>query len=215
MKYEYLKLEEEDVRTELTKYILDFEKHFKKYYDESVRLNSQKKSSDIDEAPDFDLLEREFEKRRLDLAAKRKNLKAKSKRLKSLYKKLSSITHPDVSGDDETFLRVKSHFEKGEFADLVSIAEEYNVEFELGEDEIALITKSIEHIESEINRMKNTLAWGWGSGDLNAKKQIIKIVEQQTKIKVSVEDYPDELKPEPIKEIKLIGEPGKNFDNSK
>lgn len=215
MKYEYLKMEEEDVRIELTDYILDFEKHFKKYYDESARLNSQKKSKESEDAPDFEELEKEFEKKRLDLAQKRKNLKAKSKRLKSLYKKLSSITHPDVSGDDETFLKVKSHFEKGEFADLISIAEEYNVEFELGEDEIQLITKSIEHIESEIQRMKNTLAWGWGSGDLNTKKSIIKIVEQQTNLKVKVEDYPDELKPEKPKEIKLIGQPGKNFDNSK
>lgn len=216
MKYEYLKMEEEDIRIALTDYILDFEKHFKKYYDESARLDFQKKSKESEEAPDFEQLEKEFEKKRLDLAQKRKNLKAKSKRLKSLYKKLSSITHPDVNdGDDETFLKVKSHFEKGEFADLISIAEDYNVEFELGEDEIQLINKSIEHIESEIQRMKNTLAWGWGSGDLNVKKTIINIVEQQTKLKVKIEDYPDELKPEQPKEIKLIGQPGKNFDNSK
>jgi len=215
MKYEYLKMEEEDVRIELTNYILDFEKHFKKYYDESARLNLQKKSKEPEEAPDFEELEKEFEKKRLNLAQKRKNLKVKSKRLKSLYKKLSSITHPDVNGgDDETFLKVKSHFENGEFADLISIAEEYNVEFEMGEDEIQLITKSIEHIESEIQRMKNTLAWGWGSGDLNTKKTIIKIVEQQTNLKVKVDDYPNDLKPETPKEIKLIGEPGKNFDNS-
>ena len=214
MKYEYLKMEQEDIRIELKNYILNFEKHFKKYYDESARLNLQKKSKEPEEAPDFEELEKEFEKNRLNLAQTRKNLKVNSKRLKSLYKKLSSITHPDVSGDDEIFLKVKSHFENGEFADLISIADEYNVEFELGEDEIQLISKSIEHIESEIQRMKNTLAWGWGSGDLNTKKTIIKIVEQQTNLKVKVEDYPNDLKPETPKELKLIGEPGKNFDNS-
>ena len=207
-------MEQEDIRIELKNYILNFEKHFKKYYDESARLNLQKKSKEPEEAPDFEELEKEFEKKRLDLAQTRKNLKVNSKRLKSLYKKLSSITHPDVSGDDEIFLKVKSHFEKGEFADLISIADEYNVEFEIGEDEIQLITKSIEHIESEIQRMKNTLAWGWGSGDLNTKKTIIKIVEQQTNLKVKVDDYPNDLKPETPKEIKLIGGPGKNFDNS-
>ena len=49
---------------------------------------------------------------------------------------------------------------------------------------------------------------------LNVKKTIIKIVEQQTNLKVKVDDYPNDLKPETPKEIKLIGGPGKNFDNS-
>ena len=208
MKYEYLKMEQEDIRIELKNYILNFEKHFKKYYDESARLNLQKKSKEPEEAPDFEELEKEFEKNRLNLAQTRKNLKVNSKRLKSLYKKLSSITHPDVSGDDEIFLKVKSHFEKGEFADLISIADEYNVEFEIGEDEIQLITKSIEHIESEIQRMKNTLAWGWGCGDLKTKKTIIKIVEQQTNLKVKVEDYPNDLKSKSADKPKLLEQPG-------
>jgi len=215
MKYEYLKMEEEDVRIELANYILNFEKHFKKYYEQSAISNLEKQSKEPDEAPDLEKLEQEFEKKRLELAQKRKNLKSKSKRLKSLYKKLSAITHPDVSGDDTVFLKVKSHFENSEFADLISIAEEYNIEFELGEDELQLIKKSIDHMELEIRRMKNTLAWSWGAGDLDAKKNIIKIVEKQTNLKVSIDDYPDELKPQIPVEIKLIGEPGKNFHNPK
>jgi len=215
MKYEYLKMEEEDVRIELANYILNFEKHFKKYYEQSAISNLEKQSKEPDEAPDLEKLEQEFEKKRLELAQKRKNLKSKSKRLKSLYKKLSAITHPDVSGDDTLFLKVKSHFENSEFADLISIAEEYNIEFELGEDELQLIKKSIDHMELEIRRMKNTLAWGWGAGDLNTKKTIIKIVEQQTNLKVKAEDYPNDLKSETPREIKLIGEAGKNFDNPK
>ena len=67
MKYEYLKMEEEDVRIELTNYILDFEKHFKKYYDESARLNLQKKSKEPEEAPDFEELEKEFMKNRVPI----------------------------------------------------------------------------------------------------------------------------------------------------
>ena len=73
MKYEYLKMEQEDIRIELKNYILNFEKHFKKYYDESARLNLQKKSKEPEEAPDFEELEKEFEKKRLDLAQTRKN----------------------------------------------------------------------------------------------------------------------------------------------
>ena len=50
-------------------------------------------------------------------------------------------------------------------------------------------------LQSEIDRMKSTLAWTWGRGDKNERGFVIKEVERQTGWQVEVEDLPEDLKP--------------------
>lgn len=212
MKYQYLLLEEEDVREALTEYILDFEKRFSKYYNTP---NTEEKSIWVDEEtgetrdtpPPVDTEERikeEEQKRQESKTKKFKTKKEISSKFKSLYKKLSTATHPDRGGDAEDFLRIKQLYEDGDLVELLKYADKYEIEYEMEESDVTIIDLKAREIEKEINRMRGTLAWFWGTTDLKGKMEVIRRVEMETKNKVKVEDYPEELQPEKPKEVKLL-----------
>lgn len=205
-------MEEEDVRAELTNYIIDFDDRFKKYYnmssqaDNSVWVN-QETGEVRNEPPPIDLesivKEEELKKkqRKIDKLESKKKI---SPKMKSLYKKLSSVTHPDRDGDADDFLSLKQAYESGDLMLLLKFADKYNVDYELEEDDSYIIIEKSTELEKEINRMKSTLAWFWGTTDLKGKLQVIRQVEQETKQTVKVDDYPDELKPEQSEDIKML-----------
>jgi len=205
-------MEEEDVRADLVQYILDFEKRFKKYYDneskndKSVWVNEE--TGEIrDEPPPIDLDEmvREEEMKREERkSVKFEKKKATPARLKKLYKKLSSATHPDRGGDPDDFLLIKEAYDDGDLMVLLKFAEKYNIDYEFQEADTDIIQIKSGKLEAEINRMKSTLAWYWGTSDLKGKLEVIRRVEKETKSTVKVEDYPEELQPEQPKEIKLL-----------
>ena len=213
MKYEYLLMEEEDVRTELTEYILDFERRFKKYYNKSSEEKSIWVNEDTgevrDEPPPIDLEEmvREEEKKREERKLNKfKTKKATPAKFKKLYKKLSSATHPDRGGDPDDFLKIKQAYEDNDLMLLLKFADKYDIDYELEDDDTEILEVKTTDIEKEINRMKSTLAWFWGTADLKGKLQVIRQVEKETKSTVKVDDYPEELQPEKPAEVKLLKE---------
>ena len=121
-----------------------------------------------------------------------------------LYKKLSSVTHPDRGGNSDDFLTLKEAYEDNDLVKLLKFADKYNIEYELEDTDSDVIEEKTKQLENEIKRMKSTLAWYWGTTDLKGKLQVIRQVEKETKVTVKVDDYPDELKPDPPKEIKLL-----------
>ena len=60
-------------------------------------------------------------------------------------------------------------------------------------------------IENEIKRVKGTIGWLWGKGDINQRKYCVQRVEEETKIKVDNKDLPEDLQQ---KETKLLGQKG-------
>lgn len=205
-------MEEEDVRAELTKYIIDFDERFKKYYDKShdnkrsVWVN-QETGEVRDEPPPIDLDEKIKEEEAKKKQRKLNKLESKKKmssKMKSLYKKLSSITHPDRGGNADDFLSLKQAYDDGDLMLLLKFADKYDVEYELDDDDSYIIIEKSTRLENEINRMKSTLAWFWGTTDLKGKLQVIRQVENETKSTVKVDDYPEELKPEEPKEVKML-----------
>lgn len=212
MKYEYLVLEEQDVREELTQYILDFEKRFNKYYvidgSEEKSIWVDEESGEVRDTPppqtSEERIKEEQEKREQSRKEKFKLKKTTPKKFKSLYKKLSSVTHPDRGGDASDFLKVKELYENGDLIGLLYFADKYNIEFELQDNDVDIIEDKAKSIEQEIQRMRATLAWFWGTADIKGKLEVIRRVEAETKKKVKVEDYPEELQPQKPKEIKLL-----------
>lgn len=212
MKYEYLSMEEEDIRAELSQYISDFDERFKKYYSQSSKEEKSvwvnEETGEVrNEPPPIDLDEKIKEeeiKKKQRRISKLQSKKKMSPKMKSLYKKLSSITHPDRGGNSEDFLTLKEAYEDNDLVVLLKFADKYNVEYELEEDDSDVIEEKTKQLENEIKRMKSTLAWYWGTTDLKGKLQVIRQVERETKATVKVDDYPDELKPDPPKEIKLL-----------
>ena len=89
---------------------------------------------------------------------------------------------------------------------MIKWASQYDIEYDITNDDYNILDKNLSKIEQEINRMKNTLAWSWGAGDLKQKKAIVKVVESQTGRRVSQYDLPDELREKFPETQKLLKE---------
>lgn len=190
MKYEYLKMEEEDVRNDLRNYIQSFEKTFSKYYkmrDEKIKKEKQTEVADTEkerpteetinqETPFDDVVDSIME----DFPNTPKERKSNS--IKKLYKKLSQVVHPDVSqGTSDDFLLLNESYQENNIFELILMAQKYDVDHDITEADMNMFTSHIEHLEREIHRMKNTLAWAWGTG---REDLVYKVVESETGQKI-------------------------------
>jgi len=190
MKYEYLKMEEEDVRNELQKHIQSFESKFSKYYkmrNEKLKKEKQKEAPDTEkERPTEDTINQEipFDDSGSSFVEDLRNTPKEQKlaSIKKLYKKLSQVVHPDVSNESsEDFLLLNESYQKNNLFELIIMANKYNIDHDISDDDLSLFTSHIEQLEMEINRMKNTLAWAWGTGKTDL---VYKVVESETGIKI-------------------------------
>lgn len=207
LKYEYLKLEEEDIRSELDKYISDFENYFDKYYNsgssESKEVWVNEETGEIRDDPPSDNFEyakkqqEEFEKKR---KSEVEELKNRPDRVKRLYKKLAIKSHPDRGGSDEFFQQVNTAYKENNLIWLLFKAGEYGIEYDVEPSDESILESNLKKIEKEIYRMKDTLAWLWGTGNSKERKRVVSVVESQTGHIVSPDDLPSDLK-EPKTEL--------------
>lgn len=214
LRYEYLKLDELDVREELEKYIEDFESRFNKYYhrptptkeddpDRVVWVNEETGEVRDTPPPDFvndfnehfENFKREQAQREKEKKQRIDDLKNRPDKLKKLYKKLAAKVHPDRGGSDEEFHMVNEAYENNNLMSLLTKAGEFGLEYEVDNSDEKLLDKNLTELRHEIDRMKGTLAWLWGTGSEKERKDVLKTVETQTGWKVEVEDLPDDLKP--------------------
>ena len=140
--------------------------------------------------------------------SKKDRLKSKSKKvdsvkMKKLFKKLATILHPDRGGSDEDFYKINEAYEEGDLVTLLKYAKEYGIEYEFDTSDSEIFEENLSKIELEINRMKGTLAWVWGTGDPKARMRVVRTVETQTGHKVNEDDLPDDLRSK-RKDVKLL-----------
>ena len=65
------------------------------------------------------------------------------------------------------------------------MANKYDVDHDIDGVDLDMFNSHIQHLENEIYRMKNTLAWAWGTGKTDL---VYKVVESETGIKIPRED---------------------------
>lgn len=212
MKQEYLLLEEEDVRLELEQYVEDFESRFDKYYN-SPKMGQSDDSEKyvwvdeetgevIDELPPDEPPTEDSKKSKKD-RLKSKSKKVDSVKMKKLFKKLATILHPDRGGSDEDFYKINEAYDEGDLVTLLKYAKEYGIEYEFDTSDSEIFEENLSKIELEINRMKGTLAWVWGTGDSKTRMRVVRTVETQTGHKVNEDDLPDDLRSK-RKDVKLL-----------
>lgn len=194
----------------LDSYIEDFENRFNKYYttppsssknEREVWVNEQ--TGEVrDTPPPFDDLFRDYEqakKQAEESERKRKEkleeLKGRPEKVKRLYKKLAAKVHPDLGGSNELFQNVNRLYEENNLMQLLVLAGQYEISYEVDDSDTSVLEKNLKELENEINRMRSTLAWSWGAGDVQIRKQVVTEVERQTGWKVDPEVLPDDLKP--------------------
>ena len=181
-KYEFLKLELEEVEEELEDYLSIWNKHFGKYF---MQKNSEmwvnEETGEMrDKPPGEEDLEKPVKKK-------------KPEKLKKLYKKLSTYTHPDKGGKVDDFNAIKKSYEDEDLLELLKYAGLYQIDFELEEEDELLVEKTCTTIQEQIQTHKGSMAYAFGTGDKAKKLAVIQMLEQHLGIQIKKEDYPQEL----------------------
>jgi len=227
LKYEYLKLEHEDVEADFWSFVEDFENHFDKYYQKPKKgtPTAKEKNAWVNEEtgevryePPEESLEDMFESNKRAQEEKEKarverieEMKSRPDKLKRLYKKIAVKTHPDRGGDEVEFQEVNDAFTKLDLATLLNYAGKYDVNYEVEDDDIQILEKNLTDLENQISQRRGTLAWKWGTGNTKARFEVLKTIKHQTGWDVDEADLPHDLKPK--KDEKILLEDKKSLDN--
>lgn len=185
-KYEFLKLELEEVEEQLEEFMVKWNSYFSKYFarkSDEIWVNEETGEVRIDPP----------EESEEDIKPNRRSRRAKPSRLKKLYKEISKYTHPDKGGNSDIFKKVKSSYEDEDLIELLKYAGLYNIDFEVEEDDEAIIEKSCTEFQNKIEFHKNSMAWAYFTGDKKKKLAVIKMLEAYLKTEIKKEDYPPEL----------------------
>jgi len=179
-KYQFLKLELEEISETAEDYLTEFNKHFGKYFiDKNTEMWINEDTGEMRDKPPVD--------------EETKSKKRKDAKLKTLYKKLSTYMHPDKGGTDADFSELKDAYDRNDFFDLIRLATQYNIKVTLEKEDQEIAEKSILGIQETIQNHTNTLAWHYCTGDINKKIQVIKMIEAQLEIVIDPKNYPKEL----------------------
>ena len=175
-KYQYLKLELEEVEEEVSTYTTSFNSIFGKFF--------------MDKASEFWVNEEtgELRKERPEEVSEKKGKPTPSARLKKIYKKLSTITHPDKGGSSEEFFKVKSAYNDGNLLDLITAAAKYNVEYEYEPEDETLILQSIDKVSNKILGHKNSLAYNFFTGPKEKRLGVINEIQRIYQLKFTKEE---------------------------
>jgi len=229
LKYEYLKLEEEDTIESFDEYVSDFEFYFEKYYKKPKKGTPTAKERHIwvneetgevrHEAPSMsfeDMAENNKRVEREKSEKKKKRLaeiKNRPDRIKKLYKKVAIATHPDKGGTESEFQRVSNAFNELDLATLLNFAGKYDVEYDFDDDDEDILLKNLKKLEESISHKKSTLAWYWGTGTRDDRLDVLRTIKKQTGWDVEESDLPPDLKPK--KDEQILLEDKKSLDNKK
>jgi len=207
LKYEYLQLELDIVKEDMITYTSDFDKYFSKYYQSPKEAWVNEDTGEVrfeDPTEHYKKAEEDRKARQKELEEQRELLRNAPKKVKNLYKKLAAKLHPDRGGTDESFQKLNNAYQSQNLASMLSYAGEYDIDYELDNNDEVILQKNLNQIEEEISRIKGTIGWLWGTGNKKDRLFCVKRVEEETKQKVSNEDLPDDLKPEEKEDPKLL-----------
>ena len=153
----------------------------KKIYDDKIteKINKtiekiQKKSNDetekLDENVQDDIPSIEEEH-------KNEEDKTNISQIKKLYREIVKLTHPDKvksNKHNELYIKSSKYYESGNKIGIYSICNELDIEYEIEEDDVILISEQISSLKNKINFIESTFAWQWyNCEDEMLKSQIL------------------------------------------
>lgn len=153
----------------------------KKIYDDKIteKINKtiekiQKKSNDetekLDENVQDDISPIEEEH-------KNDEDKTNISQIKKLYREIVKLTHPDKvksNKHNELYIKSSKYYESGNKIGIYSICNELDIEYEIEEDDVILISEQISNLKNKINFIESTFAWQWyNCEDEMLKSQIL------------------------------------------
>jgi hypothetical protein len=153
----------------------------KKIYDDKIteKINKtiekiQKKSNDetekLDENVQDDISPIEEEH-------KNDEDKTNISQIKKIYREIVKLTHPDKvksNKHNELYIKSSKYYESGNKIGIYSICNELDIEYEIEEDDVILISEQISNLKNKINFIESTFAWQWyNCEDEMLKSQIL------------------------------------------
>ena len=153
----------------------------KKIYDDKIteKINKtiekiQKKSNDetekLDENVQDDISPTEEEQ-------KDDEDKTNISQIKKLYREIVKLTHPDKvksNKHNELYIKSSKYYESGNKIGIYSICNELEIDYEIEEEDVILISEQISNLRNKINFLESTFAWQWyNCEDEMLKSQIL------------------------------------------
>ena len=184
LKYDYLKLELEDIENDLVEYKSIWNRKFSKYFeseDNTREIWVNEETGEVRETPPGQEEEKDNTK------------KPRVDKFKKLYRKLSMKVHPDHGGDEEDFLKAKKALDEENIFDLIELSNKYKIDFKVDEEDIEYLDKTCDDLEKQIDTLKQTLPYVYGSGGLQEKMAVIHTVERMIGYKIKLEEISDLL----------------------
>jgi len=97
--------------------------------------------------------------------------------IKKLYREIVKLTHPDKVKSNkykELYIKSSKYYESGNKIGIYSICNELDIEYEIEEDDVILISEQISNLKNKINFIESTFAWQWyNCEDEMLKSQIL------------------------------------------
>jgi hypothetical protein len=180
-KYEFLKLELEEVKEEAEEYNKEWSILFGKYFvDKSAEMWVNEETGEVRK----DLPDKEKKQKKLN----------PSQKLKKLYRGLSSKIHPDKGGNDEDFSALKTLYDSANLLELLKLAGEFNIDYDIDEEDEKLIMSSCDKIGKKIDNTKQSLSWVYFTGNIMKKKAVLQILKRDHGIVIPDNELPEELR---------------------
>jgi len=180
-KYNYLKLELDELQEKQDEYLQKWADFFGPYLAKKpVEAWKNEKTGELrfekDKPNDSEELLKSFPKKEED------------KNLKKIYKKISLKVHPDKDGSQEDFIELKRFYEEDNLMGMLGIAADYDIDIRLDDSHIDYFDKSCEGITKEMQDITQSLAWDFFTSKPGKRKLIAQIFAKQQKIEIPEEE---------------------------
>ena len=172
-KYEFLKLELEDLETEFDNYNTEWKEIFGKYF------NNIKKEL---------WMNQETGELREDKPGEEPAKAQTPEKIKKLYRKVSVKAHPDKGGNVDEFNTVKTYYDDNDYLGLINYATQNDIEVDITEEDSQLLEDSCSILENKVNKLESSLVLKFFNGDSKIKAAVIRQLEIQYKIEINAND---------------------------
>jgi hypothetical protein len=97
-------------------------------------------------------------------------------KLKKLYREIAKLTHPDkvkVKRLNDLYIKSTEYYNDDNLIGILAICNKLDIEYEISEDDVNVISNQINKFKSKINFLENTYTWHWYNCKDDVKKSQI------------------------------------------
>lgn len=163
-KNEMISQADTDFINSVNQFLLDYPE-LKKIYDKKI-------SDKLDE-----VIQKKIENIKSEKIEEVEEDKEISHKTKKLYREIAKISHPDKIQDtkvNELYIQASKFHKDDNIIGILSICNELDIEYELDEEDIDIISETLERVKSKIVFLESTITWKWlNNKNTDVKKQMI------------------------------------------